>query len=76
MYYRAYKKDISNGKNLKLLFYSRHFLIFVAVGFLSFLLAKFQIGLSFGLPGIIYSILGVLCYFHSRYFHKKYNLTY
>lgn len=76
MYRRAFKKEITDKKNLKLLFYQRHFFIFVGVGFISVLFAKFQIGLRYGVPGIIYSILGLLCYFHSKYFHKKYNLDY
>lgn len=74
LYLRAYKRE--SIKNLKLLFYSRHFLIFVIVGFISFLLARFQVGLRYGLPGFVYTSLGVLCYFHSKRFHKKYNLDY
>lgn len=76
MYYRAYKKDIENGKNLKLLFFSRHFFIFVMIGIVSFLMAKLQIGLRYGIPGFIYISLGPLCYFHSVNFHKKHNLKY
>ncbi len=74
MYLRAFKKE--KGKNLKLLFYARHFFIFVIVGVISFLLAKFQVGLKFGLPGFVYAILGILCYLHSVRFHKKNNLKY
>ncbi|WP_405562157.1 TMEM175 family protein [Polaribacter sp. Asnod6-C07] len=76
LYFRAYKKDRENDKNLKLLFYSRHFLIFILVGIISFLLAKFQIGLMYGVPGFIYAFLGPLCYFHSVRFHKKHNLKF
>lgn len=76
MYYRAYKKESLDTKNLKLLFYSRHFSIFVLVGFLSLLLAKFKIGLRLGVPGFIYMFLGLFCFFHSKYFHRKYNLEY
>ena len=74
MYIRAFKKDRTKEKNYTLLFYSRHFLLFVIVGFISFLLAKFQIGLQIGLPGFIYAILGLLCWQHSIYFRKKYPL--
>lgn len=72
MYYRAFKKS----GVLKLLFYSRHFLIFVIVGTISFLLAIFKVGLFYGVPGFIYVLLGPLCYFHSVKFHKKHNLEY
>lgn len=74
MYLRVFKKDRENGKNLKLLFFARHFFIFVIVGVISFLLAKFRIGLKYGVPGFVYASLGVLCYFHSVRFHKKHNL--
>lgn len=76
MYLRAFKKDRTPEKNLKLLFYARHFFIFIMVGIVSFLLAKFQIGLRFGVPGFVYAFLGPLCYFHSLKFHKKHNLKY
>lgn len=76
MYLRVFKKDKNQAKNLKNLFYARHFLIFVLVGICSFILAKSQIGLRFGAPGFLYAFLGPLCYFHSKWFHKKYNLEY
>ena len=74
MYLRVFKKDRENGKNLKLLFFARHFFIFLIVGVISFLLAKFRVGLKYGVPGFVYASLGVLCYFHSVRFHKKHNL--
>lgn len=76
MYLRVFKKDIANGKNLKFLFYARHFFIFVLVGVLSFLLAKFKIGLRYGIPSFVYMFLGLFCYLHSVRFHKKHNLKY
>lgn len=76
MYLRTYKKDIKEGKNLKYLFYARHFFIFIAIGIISFLLAKFKVGLLYGIPGFVYAFLGPLCYFHSVKFHKKNNLEY
>lgn len=76
LYFRAFKKDRKDGKNLKLLFHARHFFIFIIVGIFSFLLAKFQIGLRYGVPGFVYAFLGPLCYFHSKTFHKKHNLDY
>ncbi|GMN09243.1 hypothetical protein MTsPCn9_03010 [Croceitalea sp. MTPC9] len=73
MYLRAYKKTKSIESSLKLLFYTRHFAIYVFVAFLSIVTAKFQIGLRYALPGIIYAILGPLCYWHGASFEKKYN---
>lgn len=72
MYYRAFKKS----EDLKLLFYSRHFMLFVIVGTISFFLAIFKVGLFYGVPGFIYALLGPLCYFHSVRFHKKHKLEY
>ncbi|WP_046759123.1 TMEM175 family protein [Kordia jejudonensis] len=72
MYKRAFKKDEFNENRISLLFYKRHFFIFVMVGILSFFIAYVHIGIKFGLPGIIYSILGILCYAHSKQFRKKY----
>lgn len=73
MYRRAHKKDIYNENLLSLLFYKRHFFIFVAVGLLSFITAYFNIGIRFGFPGMIYFILGILCYIHSKKFRKKHT---
>lgn len=73
MYIRAYKKE--NSINKILLFYTRHFGIFVFVGIISFLLAKFKIGLNSGLPGFIYFFLGILCWIHSVKFFKKHPVN-
>lgn len=74
LYYRAYKKDRKDGPNYQLLFYARHFAIFIGVGLLSILLAYFKIGMLYALPGPVYALLGPLCYWNSKVFHKKYNL--
>jgi len=71
MYLRAFKKDRQEEKNKNLLFYCRHFFIFVSVGVISFILAKFQIGLKYGVPGFVYALLGPMCYLHSRIFFKN-----
>ena len=76
MYFRAFKKDLKNEKNILFLFYTRHFLIFVLVGIFSIILAKLKVGLYYGAPGFIYTLLGPLCYFHSINFYKKHNLEY
>jgi len=67
MYLRAYNKT----QEVQLLFYCRHFGIFVAVGIISAILAKLQVGLQYGVPGFIYAFLGPLCYIHSKQFFKK-----
>ena len=74
LYYRAYKKDKEIDNPYRLLFYTRHFLIFVFVGLLSMLLAKLKVGLMYGVPGFVYAILGLLCYLHSVQFQKKHPL--
>lgn len=40
---------------------------------LSIVLAKLKIGLVYGLPGIIYGLLGPFCYFHGVHFKRKYS---
>jgi len=73
MYFRAYKKTKKLDNSIVLLFYTRHFIIYVFVSFISIVLAKFKIGLSYALPGIIYTLLGPLCYWHGVEFEKKYK---
>ncbi|MEM7382491.1 MAG: TMEM175 family protein [Bacteroidota bacterium] len=73
MYYRVYAKTKSTKPNIQLLFYTRHFGIYVGVSILSILLSTFQIGLDFFLPGIIYVLLGPLCYAHGKLFNLKYQ---
>ncbi|RNC89725.1 MAG: DUF1211 domain-containing protein [Allomuricauda sp.] len=73
MYLRAYKKTKSMKNALQLLFYTRHFAIYVGVALLSICLAKLKIGLQFALPGLIYALLGPLCYWHGITFEKYHN---
>ncbi len=73
MYFRAYKKTKSMDKALTLLFYARHFTIYVGVAVLSIALSGFKIGITFGLPGVIYILLGPLCYWHAQWFEKKFS---
>lgn len=74
MYLRAYKKTKSMEKSIELLFYARHFAIYVFVSLLSIVVAKLQIGLFFALPGMIYILLGPLCYWHGIRFSNAFNL--
>jgi len=71
MYYRAFKKDQKVDNPYVLLFYARHFSLFVLVGIISALMASFKIGVQYGAPGFVYVILGLLCYVHSVQFQKK-----
>ena len=73
MYRRAYRKERSMEGSLRLLFYARHFSIYVGVGLLSVLLSAAKVGVAIGLPGFIYAVLGPLCFWHSYSFEKKYK---
>lgn len=73
MYYRAFVKTKADDLNYDLLFYTRHFGIYVLVALLSIVLAKSKLGMAWILPGMIYMLLGPLCYFHGVYFAKKIN---
>lgn len=64
MYGRAASKESDAYKKTVLAFYMRHFGIFVGIGIISILLAKFKIGLLYALPGVIYSMLGPVCWWH------------
>ncbi|MFD0797483.1 TMEM175 family protein [Maribacter chungangensis] len=75
IYLRAYKKEIELDDRWNLLFYARHFAIFTGVGIISILTAYTQIGINFGLPGILYSLLGPFCALHSYFFYKKYKTS-
>ena len=74
MYLRAYQKTKQVKKDLDLLFYARHFGVFVIVSLISVIFAKLNLGVKFGLPGFIYAMLGPLCYIHGVRFNKKFRL--
>lgn len=74
LYYRAYKKDKEIDNPYRLLFYTRHFLIFVIVGVISALMARLSVGINVGAPGFIYAMLGLFCYVHSVQFRKKHPI--
>lgn len=73
MYRRSHKVDTPNDDGSDLRFYSRHYLIFVGIGLLSILLAYFEIGILFGIPGWVYASLGFFCWYHAKHFDKKYK---
>ena len=74
MYLRAFKKTKAANPNYQLLFYARHFGIYIIVSFFSILFAKFQLGMLWASPGLIYMLLGPLCYWHGVTFYKKYQI--
>lgn len=51
--------------------YYRHFMFFVLTGGLSILLAYFQVGITIGLPGYVYGLLGPLCTWNAVVFKKR-----
>lgn len=71
MYYRTYLKNKSAKDAIQLYFYARHFAIFVFVACISILIALMGIGLKFGFPGIVYGLIGPLCFWHSRSFTEQ-----
>ena len=73
MYYRAYKKSKHLENSITLLFYVRHFGLFVVVALISIIIAYLHIGINYGLPGILYALLGPFCSVHSYLFYKKYK---
>lgn len=73
MYFRAYKKTSSISSSLNLLFYGRHFSIYVFVGILSVIISILGTGIRFALPGIIYFLIGPLCWWHAIQFNKTYK---
>jgi len=64
LYRRAAR--VETNKSAFLHYWKRHFLIFVGIGILSILMATFNVGMRYGVPGIIYSLLGPLCYWHGK----------
>lgn len=73
MYLRSYKKSKQLENSFELLFYTRHFGIYVLIAAASILFAKFHIGLKYALPGMLYMLLGPLCYVHGVFFYKKFK---
>ena len=69
LYWRSAKKDIEVKEEL--LFYKRHFLIFAIIGCLSIILAIFEVGIKIGFPGVIYGLLGPICYIHGKWTSKN-----
>ncbi|WP_088342339.1 TMEM175 family protein [Robiginitalea sediminis] len=73
MYFRAFKKERGLDRGMTLLFYARHFFIYVLMGLASVLLSFLGAGLEYGLPGFVYALLGPLCYAHSKWFERKFT---
>jgi uncharacterized membrane protein len=64
LYRRAASQEPTKADYLH--YKKRHFLIFVGVGALSILLATLKVGMWYGIPGMIYSLLGPLCFWHGK----------
>lgn len=75
MYYWAYRKTKSTTLNYDLLFYARHFGIYILISAVSIGIAKTKIGITWALPGLVYMLLGPFCYMHGLYFSKKFKTT-
>lgn len=74
MYYRAYKKSTKLNKAMELLFYARHFGIFVLIALASIFMALTGWQIKYGSPGFVYMLLGPFCAWHSKLYFKKYQL--
>lgn len=70
MYYRSYVIEEKVNPMSEFKFYARHYIIFVFVAVISILLAKYHLGLQYGLPGFVYIVLGILCTINQRHFYK------
>ncbi len=73
MYYRAYLKTKKTHFDSNLLFYARHFTIYFFIALFSIAIARMHLGLKIALPGMVYALLGPLCYGHGVWFAKKYK---
>ena len=67
--YRIASKIATPENKRELSYYSNHYMIFVAVGIFSIVLALLKVGVQYGIPGFVYPLLGPLCYFYG----KKHN---
>jgi len=63
-----YRYSFTKENHLILKFWANHYTIFVIVAIISIILAQLNVGLSIGLPGYVYILLGPLCYWHSKKF--------
>lgn len=64
LYRRAARQEPNKAAYLH--YKKRHFMIFFGVGILSIMLATLNIGMRYGVPGMIYSLLGPLCFWHGK----------
>ncbi len=76
LYYRAHKMDKDHQNHSLLLFYRRHFTIFVITGIISTILALLKVGIAYGAPGFVYTTLGISCYLNALHFKKKHPDTF
>jgi uncharacterized membrane protein len=69
LYWHAWRRKAALGldssETWNAAFLSRHYLLFTLVGLLTIAVAFFGWGVHFGLPGILYALLGPVCYAHA-----------
>tara|TARA_R110002073_G_scaffold40547_5_gene115159 strand:+ start:299210 stop:299830 length:621 start_codon:yes stop_codon:yes gene_type:complete len=73
MYFYASRTKLDLSNKAEMRYYFRHFGIFVIVGILSVIIAKLNLGISYGLPGFAYFLLGPLCWWHGVRFGLNKN---
>lgn len=75
MYRHAHRSggrmNLSASERQEATFYFRHYSIFDAVGMLSIVLAWLKVGIGFGAPGLVFVLLGPLCYLHGVRAEKR-----
>lgn len=76
MYMNAYNQrmtiKLTEKQALEARFYFHHYLIIASAGILSIILAWLQWGLTIGLPGWIYVVIGPLTWLNGYHADKKY----
>ncbi len=71
MYFYASRNKPEIINRAEMIYYFRHFGIFVIVGIISIILARLNLGMSFGLPGFAFFLLGPLCWWYGVKFGIK-----
>lgn len=69
LYWRAAARQPEDRTDLT--YRRNYFFLFAAVGLLSVLLATFNVGLRYGIPGYAYYLLGPICFGYARYHQRR-----
>ncbi|MCD8483571.1 MAG: DUF1211 domain-containing protein [Verrucomicrobia bacterium] len=70
---RAEQLQLNAAESSEALLLFRHYAIFSLTGVLSILVALAGLGISWGFPGIVYALLGPLCWVHADWHNRKYQ---